>query len=606
MMHPTTALQQRITVAPGHQIDLVLPPAGTDPATIIEALVLPPPRLIILLLGGSIQLDKDQTAILTQLYSRGIARACASAGALILDGSTHSEGAKLIGQGVAERGHATPLIGVAPQGNVTYPGEPATGSKQDVAALDPNHTHFILTPGDTWGSELDILFALAAALAQPSTPADQLDGASAKAAQQGQPLPPRIPVVGVLVNGDHLSRQAALQVVRHGWPLVVFEGSGGLADEVAALTTKKRADVRDPALAEILADGHLLVFSVKRPPEELACLLEAPGRAVLLKQIWQRFATYDLNAGRHQITYRRLLGWTLWLGLLATFLVVLQKTLQLQHWFADPVLLDQGLHYAIVAVPVSLSVLLAVVSRFTVGEKYINLRASAEAIKAEIYQYRMCAGEYASSSQTSTPELLLSQRVAVIAQQVVESNVNSAALVPYQGDLPPKMYGAEEDDDGLSLLTPQRYLATRLKSQQTYYQKKTATLEKQFKLMQWGIYLLGGLGTLLAAVNLELFVAATTAMVAAATSYLESNQTENTLKKYNQAETRLAQVKTWWYALSPEEQKKQDTIDRLVNETEKTLQTENAGWVLSLQEAVKHARPAPTEQNADASTAPPG
>lgn len=573
MGQPTTALKQLITFAHGAQAQVVTPPPGTAATTILQALGIARPSMLLLLIGGAAGLDATQQGQLSTLVSRGVARACATSSTLILDGGTKSGIMELIGQGVAEQGRKTPLLGVAPRGKVTYPGGPPAGSIDGGAELDPNHSHFVLAPSDTWGSEIDLLFALAEVLAQG------------------------IPVIALLVNGGEGAKHEALQIVRHGWPLLVVEGSGRLADEIATLVQGKTDAIQDAALAEILAQGHIDVFSIKQSPEALVRLLQHFDQYALLKQIWQRFATYDQNAVEQQKLYRRLRRWILWLGLLSTLLVVLQKSLELQRLFPEPGLLDQILHYAILATPILLTMLFAGISRFHMGARWIALRAGAEGIKAEIYRYRMRAMDYARPPAGSTPELLLSHRVSAIENKVVESDANITRLFAYTGPLPPKMYGAEARDDGLSPLTPEWYLAIRLGDQITYYEKKTAGLEQQLRRSQWLIYVFGGVGTLLAAISLELWVALTTALVATATTFLESEQTENTLKKYNQAKTKLKQVAGWWGALSPQERASQAGIDQLVAETETALQTEHAGWVLQMQEAISHFRP--SEQSTD-------
>ncbi len=42
--------------------------------------------------------------------------------------------------------------------------------------------------------------------------------------------------------------------------MIVLEGSGRVADEVARLCREKPAVIPDPALAEIIQDGHIYPF----------------------------------------------------------------------------------------------------------------------------------------------------------------------------------------------------------------------------------------------------------------------------------------------------------------------------------------------------------
>src|SRR6185369_17195084 len=145
-------------------------------------------------------------------------------------------------------------------------------------------------------------------------------------------------------------------------------------------------------------------------------------------------------------------------------------------------------------------------------------------------------------------------------------------------------------DDGFSYLTPDRYVEVRLGDQLNYFKKKAVKLEKVLKALYWSTFLVGGVGTYLAAVNQQVWIALTTAVVAAIGTYLGFSQTENTLTKYNQAATDLANVRTWWNALSAEEQALQQNIDSLVEHTEQVLQSELDGWVQQMQNALAELR----------------
>jgi hypothetical protein len=137
---------------------------------------------------------------------------------------------------------------------------------------------------------------------------------------------------------------------------------------------------------------------------------------------------------------------------------------------------------------------------------------------------------------------------------------------------------------------PERYISIRLGDQLNYYRGKTVQLEKRLKRSHWLIYRFGGLGTLLAAVGLELWVALTTALVGMFATLLEYRQVENTLMKYNQAETHLTNIQTWWAALSEEGKTDPQNIDILVERTEEVLGSELAGWVQRMEDALSKLR----------------
>jgi hypothetical protein len=66
-------------------------------------------------------------------------------------------------------------------------------------------------------------------------------------------------------------------------------------------------------------------------------------------------------------------------------------------------------------------------------------------------------------------------------------------------------------------------------------------------------------------------------------THLEYMQVTNTLKGYNRAAQSLENIRNWWVALTTVEQAEPDNIDKLVDITENTLQSEQSGWVQQVQ-----------------------
>jgi hypothetical protein len=108
--------------------------------------------------------------------------------------------------------------------------------------------------------------------------------------------------------------------------------------------------------------------------------------------------------------------------------------------------------------------------------------------------------------------------------------------------------------------------------------------------LQWSVYIIGGISTLLAALGLELWIALTTTIVTAIVSFVEYEQIEKNLMNVNQAATDLSNIRSWWIALSSVEQTKQSNIDLLVGRTERVLQGEFSSWVQEMREALDALR----------------
>jgi hypothetical protein len=551
---------QEIVFQNNNRAKLVSASRHTPMANLIESLGISAPKNLILLIGGADELDQKLTSRLTQLFSRGIARAAADAEALIIDGGTQAGVMQIMGQSVVDRGRKSSLLGVAPAGKVTYPGgPPVTGNGS--APLDPNHSHFVLVDGNEWGSETETLFELAAAF--------------------------NVPVLAILVNGGAIAKDELLQSVRRSWPVIVIEGSGRLADEVAALK-KQPSQIEDPVLAEIVEEGDLRIFPITGALEDFEPMIFSQSPNIkLLRDVWQRFATYDANANQLQQEFRKIQFWILVLGLIAVFLVVFQK--QGQELVKHQQMLDNALgwlRYPIMVIPIVTAILLAYYNKFRPGNKWILLRGSAEAIKGEIYRYRSRTGDYSNDRlTTNSRDDVFHERLEPVSRRLMQTEVNHGALKPYKGDLPPKEV-AQQNDDGFSFLTAERYIELRLEDQLKYYSGKTPKLEKQIKQMQVAILVAGGAGTLLAAVGAQLWVALTTALATALTASIASRQLEETLVRYNQSAADLANVRDWWTKLSPAAKRNPKNIDQLVEVTEKVLETELSGWVQRMENAL--------------------
>ena len=450
---PDEKIQPQEIVFPNNNgAKLVTALRGTPMASLIESLGISPPKNLILLIGGADKLDERLTSRLTQLFSRGIARAAADAEALIIDGGTQAGIMQIMGQSIADRGRRSSLLGVAPAGKVTYPGGP-TVAGNDSAPLDPNHSHFVLVDGSEWGSETETLFEFAAAF--------------------------NVPVLAILVNGGAIAKDELLQSVRRNWPVIVIEGSGRLADEVAALK-KQPSQIEEPTLAEIVEEGDLRIFPITGALEDFERMLFSQSPNVkLLHDAWQRFATYDANANRLQKAFRQIQFWILALGLIVVFLVVFQK--QGQELVKHQQMLENALgwlRYPIIVIPIVTAILLAYYNKFRPANKWILLRGSAEAIKREIYRYRSRTGDYSKDRlTTNSRDDVFHERLEPVSRRLMQTDVNHGALKPYEGPLPPKEV-AQQNDDGFSFLTPERYIELRLEDQLNYYSKQNAEARK--------------------------------------------------------------------------------------------------------------------------------
>jgi SLOG in TRPM, prokaryote/SMODS and SLOG-associating 2TM effector domain 1/Protein of unknown function (DUF4231) len=552
-----------------------------DAASLIARLGLVSParaRPVIVVCGGADNLVGDALKRASVMIGVGVAQAAEAAGAAVVDGGTSAGVMKLTGQARARRPHALDvLVGVAPKGKVTYPG----GRAQHGVLLEENHTHFILADSDEWGGETRLLMTVARELAG--------DGGR---------------VAMVLAGGESGAKAEILEAARRGWPIFVLAGTGNLADTLSETwrlyrTRQRRRDIRflpgrlryrkrptspsaieDADLREIVIKADIRIVGKKTEPAQFARQVSWEVREdPLLKDAWRRFATYDSLAGRLRSLFTRFQRGILLLGVLGTLLALVNDQVK------TPVL-----HWTVVVVPLLVSVLIAVASRRAMGERWVMLRAAAESIKAEIYRYRTQCQTWADDdAKLAEARKQLAEQVDLTEKQLMQTEVSSGPVTPYQGQLPPVMYGAEADDDGLSHLDAERYLRIRVGDQLGYFHKSIRNLNRRRNALQFIAIAGGAAGAILAAANKEIWIGLTSGASAAALAYLSYLQVDNSIVTYNQTASKLVALERGWRARSSDDQT-QGAFETLVATCEDALSAELTGWVQQMKEALETLR----------------
>lgn len=234
----------------GNVAQAILPPAGTRATDLLHTLNIRQPNAVIIIAGGASKMDAQVHPDLDRLFTRGIAQVATSARALIIDGGTQAGVMAIMGQAVAEQQRRSTLLGVAPAGIVTYPGKSTGMISNECVPLDPNHSHFVLVETDEWGGETETMYELA------------------KTLSAGRPS------VAVLINGGSIAKSEVLHNVRQRRPIIVIQGSGRLADEIARLWQEKPSSISDAQLSEIILLGDIHLFPLTGSAMELAQLTQ--------------------------------------------------------------------------------------------------------------------------------------------------------------------------------------------------------------------------------------------------------------------------------------------------------------------------------------------
>ncbi len=168
-------------------------------------------RPVIVLIGGHIL---PEHANITLQAIEVIAKIAELLDAALICGGTDVGVMAAIGKSRGRNGYQFPLIGIAPEGIVTWPEGPRNsglflpGNERE--QLEPHHSHFILVPGNEFGDETKWIVRAATMIAAG-----------------------RNKSVTVLANGGKVSQRDVEEGLREDRPLIVLAGTGRLADEMA-------------------------------------------------------------------------------------------------------------------------------------------------------------------------------------------------------------------------------------------------------------------------------------------------------------------------------------------------------------------------------------
>jgi hypothetical protein len=528
------------------------------------------PDAIVLLFGS---FDAKVALQVRSVLGRALIPIAILSNAAILDDGSSEGMAGLLGQAARQVENLPLLLGIF---------------RPDRPGPDLNHSEVLLLPPE-WTDASQMSFLIAVELAK-----SKIEGEK--------------PVIAVLAGGGEEDKLMALRCARHGWPLLVMQGAGGIGDMLVAALAPLSADgtkptpLTDPELQEIVESASIYSFPLTASTDDMKRALVGPIQKPgdVLVDAWNRFEVLDEAAKVKQALFRSTQLWILSLTVAVTLLAIVAELSKSPHhirlpWIGDFDVsrLKGSLHLVMIVVPITISMLVGFNARFREGNKWILLRAAAEAIKREIYRYRTRSGLY---SEPQCRQTLASTRLAAnikdITANLVQTEVNRTGLPRVHQNIGSKEsveVGKESavpqgtTVERMKFLNPEEYLHDRVDDQIDYFVDKTDRLSRQLKRLQIFIVTAGGLGTFLAAIGGEVWVALTTAVATALTNKLEIEQVENSLVQYNMALTNLRNVESWWKGLSPWERTRQKNLDLLVDQAETSLEHETSGWVQQMQ-----------------------
>ncbi|HVN55526.1 MAG TPA: SLATT domain-containing protein [Anaerolineaceae bacterium] len=614
------------------QAQAVVVPLDAEIPQVMDLLGLSPDRKVILLAGSASELGEKLKDRVSDLFDAGLANIL-DPNTVIVDGATVGGIIDPIGQSPAVQEKKPVLLGVAPLGKVCLPDCTIDGDGRH--ALEPNHTHFVLVESGSWQGATRMFVDLSQALAARSPD------------QRGEncELPytaPRPRLVMLLIGGSptQVSLDEAQACVERGWPLIVIEDSGRLADQISAVFRAGERIERLPRwsrpilrrlwlennsagkrLQEIVRDGNIEIFSASGTPKDFQRLLKThfqePETENILNQAWQRYILYSQNAKHNQKMFYRFRNLALILTWMTTLVVLLQPLIAapLRAFLAAPAaawkgladllgpllgplvavpgaseksILDQAVHGLAILLPILTSILLSAEERMKAGNKWLALRASAESILGGIYSYRMLSCyDPLSSIRGKRPARAseLADHLRKITSILIQIQISDLTLHHAGKETTPPRRFKAMGDDGFSAIGGEEYVRYRLQEQLGYFRARNRQLTRSLQVYRWGIWLAGGLGTLLAAFGNEYWLPLTAGAVTAFSAYLEYRQVDQVLMANNQAEAALSNVLAWWSSLDSRQRQKPANVARVLDETETVLESNVSVWVRQMQAA---------------------
>lgn len=305
------------------------------------------------------------------------------------------------------------------------------------------------------------------------------------------------------------------------------------------------------------------------------------SRPAILEKAWMHHAELDTNADKLNKRHVSLRKWVAILGIVATILAIVTDVYSPGFDIAPQAVLK----VLLILTPLAGSILAAYTSRELGDGRWLAMRAGAEEIKKEIYLYRTVLKHYPDRNKW------LSNRLAHIQRQVFKASGRKLDTEPYKGVLP--LYFSPDDpnsDPGFTDLTPEEYVRFRLQEQLSWHEGRIVRLSKAKRNLTIAILLMGGAGSLLAALGgpFAVWVALTASLTAALTGWEELRNRETTIANYSKVKLELAIIRDYWYGLSSAEQTDSEFY-KMVLATENLMFAQNSEWLRSMQETLAGA-----------------
>ncbi len=112
----------------------------------LEQIGLSGSRPVLVVVGGASNISEADFLRIQRLFVEVLAPIAETLGAYVVDGGTDAGIMQMMGVARTQIGAKFALVGVTPENKVALPNHSEVAA--DLTTLEPNHTHFVLVPGD--------------------------------------------------------------------------------------------------------------------------------------------------------------------------------------------------------------------------------------------------------------------------------------------------------------------------------------------------------------------------------------------------------------------------------------------------------------------------
>eukprot|EP01137_Pigoraptor_chileana_P026216 Opistho-2@96860 len=371
-----------------------------------------------------------------------------------------------------------------------------------------------------------------------------------------------------------------------------------------------------------------------------------------LRLAWERFALYDHQSRRLRSFHRRISVLSLFFAMATTFLSIVNAYVRNDRSVTAAEWVKQTLYVALLVVSLVSAACTAAMHRFNFGSKWLLVRSSCEQVLKEIYMYRTNQLKSTSTHRQGGQTLALSRQLALIANQLKDSDVTEIDVYNLQSGwlglrqllrccfrtetpldqlavetgtsdhahdtadpelrawilaqlkerLSPEEFAARYDR-----LVPDNYVKNRLQPALVYYARKTPSAVSRLRFFHALIYIASAASSLMAALSEQLWIPIATVMSATFQAHIEASQMQFKVVQKNRAAMELDNIRMWWQSLTPVERASPEQISNLVQTTENVIEATMGSWFAHMraaQEKLKEAKESVEEsrkQDADSS-----